>query len=58
MKRKLLLGVGLAVILTLAGCGGSIKSSSTEDTQTNKHYPLTIKNYKKAEGGTTWEKKE
>lgn len=58
MKKKLLLGVGLAAMLTLTACGDSTTGGSTEKTETKKYYPLTIENYTKAEGGTTWEKKE
>ncbi|MTW88279.1 ABC transporter substrate-binding protein [Virgibacillus dakarensis] len=54
MIKKLLLGITLIVILTACGT----QSGSEEETQTEKHYPLTIENYTKAEGGTTWEKKD
>ncbi|OAH57105.1 ABC transporter [Domibacillus aminovorans] len=57
MKKKLLLSIGLAALLTLTACGGSSKSTS-EESETKEHYPLTIQNYTKAEGGTTWEKKD
>lgn len=58
MKKKLVLGIGLAAMLTLTACGGATETSSTAETQTEDHYPLTIKNYTKAEGATTWEEKE
>ncbi|WP_018393156.1 ABC transporter substrate-binding protein [Bacillus sp. 37MA] len=57
MKKKLLLSIGLAALLTLTACGGSSKNTS-EESDTKEHYPLTIQNYTKAEGGTTWEKKD
>ncbi|MCS5503868.1 MULTISPECIES: ABC transporter substrate-binding protein [Lysinibacillus] len=57
MKKKLLLGIGLAALLTLTACGNTSKDTSKE-TQTKEHYPLTIENFSKAEGGSTWEKKD
>ncbi|MET3655567.1 ABC transporter substrate-binding protein [Sporosarcina psychrophila] len=57
MKRKLLLGIGLAALLTLTACGDSSKGTSKE-AEAKGHYPLTIQNYTKAEGGTTWDKKD
>ncbi|MBH9788104.1 ABC transporter, partial [Clostridioides difficile] len=57
MKKKLLLGIGLAALLTLTACGNTSKDTSKE-TQTKEHYPLTIENFTKAEGGSTWEKKD
>ncbi|GKU82054.1 ABC transporter substrate-binding protein [Niallia sp. NCCP-28] len=58
MKKKLLLGIGLATMLTLTACGGGAKTSSTEEAKAKDHYPLTVQNYTKAEGGTTWEEKK
>lgn len=59
MKRILILGIGLTLMFTLAACGGSAKSPSpAAESETPSHYPLTIQNFKKAEGGTTWEKKD
>ncbi|MCM3653113.1 ABC transporter substrate-binding protein [Metabacillus litoralis] len=58
MKKKLLLGVGLAAMLALTACGTSTKTSSEEKQEPKSQYPLTIENYTKAEGGTTWEKKD
>ena len=49
MKKKLLLGIGLAALLTLTACGNTSKDASKE-TQTKEHYPLTIENFTKAEG--------
>ncbi|MBU5253017.1 ABC transporter substrate-binding protein [Lysinibacillus capsici] len=57
MKKKLLLGIGLAALLTLTACGNTSKDTSKE-TQTKEHYPLTIENFTKAEGGSAWEKKD
>ncbi|MGD6845458.1 ABC transporter substrate-binding protein [Bacillus infantis] len=58
MKKRLLLGLGLAAMMTLTACGGTAKTSSAEEPQKEKHYPLTVQNVTKAEGGTTWEKKD
>ncbi|CAM3658057.1 ABC transporter substrate-binding protein [Marinicrinis lubricantis] len=58
MKKTILLGVGLATILALTACGGSNETNAPEGTQTDPHYPLTIGNYSKAEGGSTWEPKD
>ncbi|WP_341300636.1 ABC transporter substrate-binding protein [Lysinibacillus sp. FSL H8-0500] len=57
MKKKLLLGIGLATLLTLAACGNTSKETS-EETPTKEHYPLTVENFSRAEGGSTWDKKE
>ncbi|MGN4127598.1 ABC transporter substrate-binding protein [Lysinibacillus sphaericus] len=57
MKKNLLLGIGLAAMLTLTACGGTTTSTSKE-TETKEHYPLTIENFTKAEGGSTWDKKD
>lgn len=56
MKKKLLLGIGLAALLTLTACGNTSKDTSEATTQTKEHYPLTVENFSKAEGGSTWEK--
>ncbi|MED3790933.1 ABC transporter substrate-binding protein [Niallia alba] len=58
MKKKILLGLGLAAIMALSACGGSAQDVSGDKSQTEKHYPLTIQNYTKVEGGTTWDKKD
>jgi iron complex transport system substrate-binding protein len=59
MKKKKLLACGMTVLLLLAGCGNSATSNSDKDAKSSKsHYPLTIKNYTKAEGGTEWKKKD
>lgn len=61
MKKKVWLGIALTFMLTLTACGGAANSGSAEEqTQAlaESHYPLTIQNYTKAEGGTVWEKKE
>ena len=58
MKKIALLGLGLATILTLTACGEASQKSSAEESKTKEHYPLTIQNYSKAEGGTVWEEKE
>jgi iron complex transport system substrate-binding protein len=58
LKKKLLLGVGLAAMLALTACGTSTKTSSKEKQEPKSQYPLTIENYTKAEGGTTWETKD
>ncbi|WP_178019159.1 ABC transporter substrate-binding protein [uncultured Paenibacillus sp.] len=61
MKKKVSLGIALTFMLTLTACGGAANSGSAESqthAQTPSHYPLTIQNYTKAEGGTTWEKKD
>ncbi|WJD83636.1 ABC transporter substrate-binding protein [Priestia megaterium] len=39
-------------------CGNSTKNDSTEEVKNQYHYPLTLPNYTKAEGGTTWKDKE
>lgn len=57
MKKKLLLGIGLAALLTLTACGNTSKNTA-EETQTKDYYPLTVANFAKAEGGSTWEKKD
>ncbi len=57
MKKRVLVGMGLAAMLLLTACGGTSKNTS-EESETKEHYPLTIENYTKAEGGSTWEKKE
>ncbi len=41
MKKKLLLGIGLAALLTLTACGNTSKDTSKE-TQTKEHYPLAV----------------
>lgn len=58
LKKRLLLGVGLAAMLTLTACGTSTKTSSEEKQEPKSQYPLTIENFTKAEGGTKWEKKD
>ncbi|MFT8321525.1 MAG: ABC transporter substrate-binding protein [Bacillus sp. (in: firmicutes)] len=58
MKKKLLLGIGLATMLTLTACGGAAKKSTTDEADTKEHYPLTVQNFTKAEGGTDWKNKD
>lgn len=60
MKKHVLTGIALAVMLTLSACGGTAATSGPDETQTEaqSRYPVTIQNFTKAEGGTTWEKKE
>ncbi|MGZ7440181.1 ABC transporter substrate-binding protein [Paenibacillus sp. TH7-28] len=60
MKKHVLTGIALAVMLTLSACGGTAATSGPDEAQTEaqSHYPVTIQNFTKAEGGTTWEKKE
>lgn len=58
LKRKLLFGFSIAAILILTACGGTSNTSSTEASKSKEHYPLTIQNYTKAEGSTTWEEKD
>ncbi len=36
MKKKLLLGIGLAALLTLTACGNTSKNT-TEEAQTKEH---------------------
>ncbi|PQP88815.1 ABC transporter substrate-binding protein [Paenibacillus sp. AR247] len=57
MKKHLLLTAGIAAMLVLSACGNAAKTSEPE-AQAASHYPVTIENFTKAEGGTTWEKKE
>ncbi|MFL1998952.1 ABC transporter substrate-binding protein [Lysinibacillus irui] len=57
MKKKLLIGIGLAALLTLTACGNTSKNIA-EETQAKDHYPLTVENFSKTEGGSTWEKKD
>ncbi|MCY0091769.1 MULTISPECIES: ABC transporter substrate-binding protein [Bacillus amyloliquefaciens group] len=56
MKRGLLLGMSLAAVLVLAACGNKGNSNTSESS--GKHYPVTIQNFKKAEGSTVWGQKE
>lgn len=60
MKRNLLLGVILLSILLLSACGSAEKSNSDTKAQSAEQssYPVTIQNFARAEGGTTWEKKD
>ncbi|WP_107943364.1 ABC transporter substrate-binding protein [Metasolibacillus sp. FSL H7-0170] len=57
MKKKSLLAIGLATMLLLAACGNSTEQK-TEGTASEAHYPLTIENFAKPEGGDAWSKKE
>jgi len=57
MKKSIFTGVALAATLLLSACGETEKDNG-EKAKAESNYPVTIQNYKKAEGGTTWEKKE
>ncbi|MEC1177985.1 ABC transporter substrate-binding protein [Metasolibacillus meyeri] len=57
MKKKILLGIGLATMLLLAACGNS-SDKKTEEAASESHYPLTVENFAKAEGGSEWTTKE
>lgn len=62
MKKNLLIGVVLLSILLLSACGSAEKSGSDKSPNAanavQNQYPVTIQNFKKAEGGTTWEAKD
>ncbi|MCO7175386.1 ABC transporter substrate-binding protein [Sporolactobacillus kofuensis] len=59
MKKTKLLAGCLTALLLLAGCGNSATNGSDKNAKSSKsHYPLTIQNYTKAEGGTKWKKKD
>ncbi|WP_043891288.1 ABC transporter substrate-binding protein [Paenibacillus sp. Aloe-11] len=59
MKKNVLLGITLTFMLILSACGSAEKSGSDKPQGTAEgQYPVTIQNYAKAEGGTTWEKKD
>ncbi|MCL1632745.1 ABC transporter substrate-binding protein [Sporolactobacillus sp. CPB3-1] len=59
MKKKSLIAGCLAAIMLLAGCGSNASDGAEKTAESSKsHYPLTIHNYAKAEGGTTWKKKD
>lgn len=57
MKKLSILGIGLATMITLVGCGSESASTDEQATSTEK-YPLTISNYTKAEGATTYTAKD
>lgn len=57
MMKKLLVGISLVAICILTACGNTAKNT-TEESKATEHYPLTVANYSKAEGGSTWEKKD
>lgn len=58
-KKKILVACALTAAMLLAACGNSGANGSDKDTEASKsHYPLTIHNYTKAEGGTEWKKKD
>ena len=54
MKKLTLLALTTATFL-LAACGNT---QSKQETKSEAHYPLTIENVTKAEGGSKWTKKE
>ena len=54
MKKLTLLSLTVAAFL-LAACGNS---QSKQETKSEAHYPLTIENVTKAEGGSKWTKKD
>lgn len=74
MKKNLWVGFILTLMLVLSACGAKNEVKTTNDTAVNTNvaantqeqpvqavqteYPLTIQNFKKAEGGTTWETKD
>jgi iron complex transport system substrate-binding protein len=60
MKKKKLLACGLTVLLLLAGCGNSATNDGSDKAakSSKSHYPLTIHNYTKTEGGKDWKKKD
>lgn len=71
MKKNSIIISILALVLVLSACGSKNDAKTTDSTQVNSNvasntqkestqssYPLSIQNYKKAEGGTTWEKKD
>lgn len=70
-RRNIGIFVVIALVFVLSACGsknevksenqteGNTKvSTNSQEKPTTTVYPLTIQNFKKAEGGTTWEKKE
>ncbi len=58
MKKHALLGIGLAALLTLTACGNSTASDSEDRKRSEGPYPVTIQNYTRVEGGSTWESKD
>lgn len=53
------MGIALLTMFALTACGGTTsEKGNTEVQKEESHYPVTIENFAKAEGGTTWEKKE
>ncbi|MBE6184477.1 ABC transporter substrate-binding protein [Heyndrickxia ginsengihumi] len=60
MKKRGLIASCLVAITLLAGCGNNnnVKDESKKDTQSKSNYPVTIHNYTKAEGATTYKKKD
>lgn len=57
MKKGILAGC-LIALLVLAGCGNRETTGSEKNMKSKSNYPLTIHNYTKAEGGTTYKKKD
>ncbi|MCO7124279.1 ABC transporter substrate-binding protein [Sporolactobacillus shoreicorticis] len=58
MKKKSLIAGCLAALLLLAGCGSNAAGGTEKAVKSSKsHYPLTIHNYTKTEGGKAWKKK-
>ncbi|MGG6310775.1 ABC transporter substrate-binding protein [Paenibacillus macerans] len=59
MKKNLWISIAFVLILMLTACGGSATSGSdAPKAEAQSHYPVTIQNFAKAEGGTTWDKQE
>lgn len=59
MNRKMMLGVITAAILVLSACSGNAGTNSAGTAEaTDTHYPVTIHNFAKAEGATSWEPKD
>lgn len=59
MKKSILTSVALATAIALAGCGtGDEDKKTVEKASAEEHYPLTIENFAKDEGGTEWKSKD
>lgn len=58
MKKRWVEFVGIGVLtVALGACSQSAKETTTQSSK-GSAYPITIENYRKAEGGTKWTKKE
>ena len=49
---------GVSLLLLLGACSNQTSGETHQSSSSDSHYPVTLNNYTKAEGGTEWASKE